>query len=139
MLATPLSERDFKREFEFSSSRSSGPGGQNINKVSTRVELRFNIKKSALLDDTEKQTIFERLSNKINLNGELIIVSQSERSQLRNKEKAIDRFYQMLSKALMPKKKRLKTFPTQASKEKRLEEKRIQSLIKENRKKDYTN
>jgi ribosome-associated protein len=139
MLATPLSERDFKREFEFSSSRSSGPGGQNVNKVSTRVELRFNIQKSALLDDTEKQTIFERLSNKINLNGELIIVSQSERSQLRNKEKAIDRFYQMLSKALMPKKKRLKTFPTQASKEKRLEEKRIQSLIKENRKKDYTN
>lgn len=139
MLTKPLNERDFQSEFEFSASRSSGPGGQNVNKVSTRIELRFNIQKSALLDDTEKQIIIERLSNKINLNGELIIVSQSERSQLRNKEKAIDRFYQMLNKALTPKKKRLPTIPTQASKEKRLEEKRIQSMIKEKRKKDYTN
>lgn len=135
MLPIPLSERDFQNEFEFSASRSSGPGGQNVNKVSTRIELRFNVQKSVLLDETEKQIINERLSNKINLNGELIIVSQAERSQLKNKERVIERFYQMLNKALIPKKKRLQTFPTQVSKEKRLEEKRIHSLIKESRKK----
>lgn len=130
-----LNERDFQDEFEFSASRSSGPGGQNVNKVSTKIELRFNIQKSALLDDTEKQIIIERLYNKINLEGELIVVSQSERSQLKNKERTIERFYQLLNKALMPEKKRIQTSPTQASKEKRLGEKRIQSMIKESRKK----
>jgi len=135
MLSTPLNERDFLGEFEFSASRSSGPGGQNVNKVSTKIELRFNVQKSALLNDAEKQVIIKRLSNKINLEGELIIVSQSERSQLKNKERAIERFYLILTKALKPEKKRMKTAPTQASKEKRLEEKRIQSMIKESRKK----
>ncbi len=134
MSTLPLNERDFQREYKFSASRSSGPGGQNINKVSTKIELRFNIQKSALLDDTEKKIISERLSNRTNLEGELIIVSQTERSQFKNRERAIERFYQMLNKALKPEKKRIKTAPTQASKEKRLEEKRIQSKIKETRK-----
>jgi len=134
MAAIPINDRDFRSEFVFSASRSGGPGGQNVNKVSTKVELRFNIHASALLDDTEKQVLFEKLPNKINLNGELIVVSQSERSQLKNKEKATDRFYQILNKALTPGKKRLPTSPTRASKEKRLEEKRIQAMIKESRK-----
>ncbi len=134
MSIIPLDERDFQSEFEFNASRSSGPGGQNVNKVSSKIELRFNIQKSEVLEDGEKQIILTRLSNKINHNGELIIVSQSERSQLKNKERAIERFYQILNKALKPNKIRIKTAPTQASKEKRLEEKRIQAKIKENRK-----
>lgn len=129
-----MSERDFSGEFLFSATRSSGPGGQNVNKVSTKVELRFNISTSALLSDTEKQILFDKLSNKINSDDELILVSQSERSQLKNKEKVIEKFYQLLDKALTPKKKRLRTSPTRASKEKRLEGKRIQSMIKESRK-----
>ncbi len=131
----PLNERDFQNEFLFSASRSGGPGGQNVNKVSTKVELRFNIGTSAQLSDAEKQILFDKLSNKINSDGELILVSQSERSQLKNKEKVVEKFYLLLDKVLTPKKKRLRTSPTRASKEKRLEGKKIQSMIKESRRK----
>ena len=129
-----LNERDFQSEFVFSASRSGGPGGQNVNKVSSKVELRFNIGNSNVLNDAEKQIIHEKLINKINNAGELIMVSQSERSQLKNKEKVTARFYFLLDKALTPKKPRRRTCPTPGSKEKRLESKRIQSMIKENRK-----
>jgi ribosome-associated protein len=115
------------------------PGGQNVNKVSSKVELRFNVLNSKLLDDREKQIIQEKLGSRINNNGELIMVSQSERSQLKNKEKVVERFYLLLNKALTPKKPRRPTSPTKGSKEKRLESKRIQSVIKEYRKKDLTN
>jgi len=129
-----LSGRDFSSEFRFSASRSSGPGGQNINKVSTKVELRFDIPGSSLLTPEEKKSILTLLKNKINSEGILIIVAQSERSQLKNKEKTIGRFYALLKKALTPKKKRRPSKPTPASKEKRLEEKRIVSEKKTRRK-----
>jgi ribosome-associated protein len=129
-----LSGRDFSSEFKFSASRSSGPGGQNINKVSTKVELRFDIPGSSLLTPEEKKGLLTLLKNKINSEGILIIVAQSERSQLKNKEKTIDRFYAHLKKALTPKKKRRPSKPTPTSKEKRLEEKRILSEKKIRRK-----
>ena len=129
-----LKDRDFQNEFQFSASRSGGPGGQNVNKVSSKVELRFNLMNSKLLDDREKQIIQEKLGGRINNDGELIMVSQSERSQLKNKEKVVERFYLLLNKALTPKKPRRPTSPTKGSKEKRLESKRIQSVIKEYRK-----
>ena len=129
-----LKDRDFQNEFQFSASRSGGPGGQNVNKVSSKVELRFNVMNSNLLDNNEKQIIQEKLGSRINNNGELIMVSQSERSQLKNKEKVVERFYLLLNKALTPKKPRRPTSPTKGSKEKRLESKRIQSIIKESRK-----
>jgi ribosome-associated protein len=129
-----LSGRDFSSEFKFSASRSSGPGGQNINKVSTKVELRFDIPGSSLLTPEEKKSLLTLLKNKINSEGILIIVAQSERSQLKNKEKTIDRFYAHLKKALTPKKKRRPSKPTPTSKEKRLEEKRILSEKKIRRK-----
>ena len=127
-------ERNFEDEFVFQASRSSGPGGQNVNKVSSKVELRFNIASSALLADDEKIIIGEKLINKINKLGELVLIAQTDRSQLKNKEKVIEKFYLLLEKALTPQKKRFKTKPTKASVEKRLVSKKAQSMIKSARK-----
>ena len=127
-------ERNFQDEFVFQASRSSGPGGQNVNKVSSKVELRFNITSSALLTDDEKIIIGDKLFNKINKSGELVLIAQTDRSQLKNKEKVIEKFYLLLEKALIPQKKRHKTKPTKASIEKRLVSKKVKSLIKSARK-----
>ncbi len=120
-----INERDFVNEFIFTASRSSGAGGQNVNKVSTKVELRFNVANSQLLNEKEKMLINSKLANKISADGFLIIVSQTERSQLRNKDNATDKFYKLIVRALTPRKRRKPTKPTKASKEKRLEIKRI--------------
>jgi ribosome-associated protein len=116
--------RDFSAEFIFSASRSSGPGGQNVNKVNSKIELRFPVIQTSLLSDAEKQTILDKLKKKINSAGELIITVQTGRSQLTNKEEAIEKFYDLLTKALTPRKKRKSTVPTPESIEKRLEQKR---------------
>jgi len=121
-------------EFIISASRSSGPGGQNVNKVNTRVEIRFNIIASPNLTDIEKNLIFIELRNKINSEGDLITTSQSERSQLRNRTKAVEKLYKMLSVALTEKPGRKSTSPTKKSRLERLEEKRKRSLIKKMRK-----
>jgi len=117
-------------ELRFSNTRSSGPGGQNVNKVNTRVELRFNVTASGSLSDKEKEKIFLKLRNRINAAGELIITSQSERSQIMNRKKAEGRFYKLLAAALTEKKKRKETKPTEASKKKRLENKNQRGEIK---------
>ena len=129
-----IRDRNFQDEFAFQASRSSGPGGQNVNKVSSKVELRFHIANSVLLNEEEKAMITLKLINKINKQGELVLVSQTERSQPMNREKVIEKFYILINKALTPKKKRLKTRPTKASVEKRLESKRVQAILKTNRK-----
>jgi ribosome-associated protein len=131
-----IQERDMSGEFIYSSSRSSGPGGQNVNKVNTRVELRFNLTDSALLNDAEKLKIHTVLGNRINKEGYLILVSQSERSQLANKKKVTELFYKLLHKALLPVKKRKPTRPTMASKERRIESKKLLSQKKALRKMD---
>ena len=133
-LVTVLNDRDFSNEFLFSASRSSGPGGQNVNKVNTKVELRFSIPGSILLSDEEKDLVLEKLKKKINSEGELILVSQAERSQLKNKEKVVGKFYILVSRALTPRKKRKPTKPSNASKEERLETKRKHAEKKERRK-----
>jgi ribosome-associated protein len=126
--------RDFSSEFRFNSSRSSGAGGQNVNKVNTKVELRFNIENSELLTREEKETLLLKLASKINNAGELLIVSQTERSQLRNKDKTVEKFYSIIKKALTPKKKRKPTQLSASVKAKRLEQKRLHSRRKINRK-----
>ena len=126
--------RDFTEELLFSASKSSGPGGQNVNKVNTKVEVRLNIEKSNLLSDDEKILLLEKISNKINKLGELIVTSQSERTQLQNKEKAIEKLNLLIEKALKIKKKRKKVKIPKSVKEKRLKNKKIQSDKKEKRK-----
>ena len=129
-----LKKRNLENEFVYSSSRSSGPGGQNVNKVSTKVELRFSVFLSSQFSETEKEIIFKKLKNKINKEGELLIVSQSERTQLLNKKVVTEKFYDLVSKALTVPVKRRVTRPTLKSKIKRLETKRNRGFIKKLRK-----
>jgi ribosome-associated protein len=124
MTSEDLKRRPLETEILFSASRSSGPGGQNINKLNTKVELRFNVSASVVLTEEEKGLIFEKLEKKINKDGELILVSQSERTQLMNKKRVTARFFEIISKALTPRKKRRATRPTADSIKKRLESKR---------------
>ncbi len=127
---------DFSSEFTFTSSRSSGPGGQNVNKLNTKVTLSFDVMNSDLLSDEEKERIMTKLAKKINANGILKISSQSERTQLANKERCIEKFCKQISKSLKVKKKRKKTKPSQAAIQKRLDDKKNQSDKKKSRKLD---
>ncbi len=126
---------DLSPEFQFLTSRSSGPGGQNVNKVNSKVELRFDIQNSLLLSDEQKGILWMKLAAKITSDGLLCIVSQRDRSQLANKDDVIKKFYSLISKALQPAKPRKKTKPTLTSVEKRLSSKRIKSEIKQGRSK----
>ena len=129
-----LKERNLESEFVFSTSRSSGPGGQNVNKVSTKVELRFSLISTSLFSETEKEIIFKKLKNKINKEGEMILFSQSKRTQLMNKKFVTEKFYDLVSKVLTVPVKRRSTRPTLTSKIKRLEGKRNRGYIKKLRK-----
>lgn len=127
-------KKQLQTEFVFSATRSSGPGGQNVNKVNTQVELRFSVSNSLILTELQKIHIFGKLKNRINSEGELVLVSQTERSQLGNKEKVAEKFFELVEKALTIPKKRLKSSPTAASRKKRLEAKKIHTQKKQRRK-----
>ncbi|MBC7410666.1 MAG: aminoacyl-tRNA hydrolase [Arcicella sp.] len=133
MTLQELLKQDFSTEFQFQASRSGGAGGQNVNKVSTKVELRFNVATSSLLDDNQKELIQKKHKNQINSAGELIIVSQEERTQLRNKNTTIKKFKELLMKALTIPKKRIKVTPTAGMIAERLKNKKMASDKKSNR------
>ena len=129
-----LKNRNFENEFMFSTSRSGGPGGQNVNKVNTKVELRLNLLLTTAFSEKEKEIIFRKLKNKINKEGEIILVSQAERTQLMNKSVVKEKFYDLISKTLTIPLKRTPTRPTQTSRLKRLDSKRNRSNMKKLRK-----
>jgi ribosome-associated protein len=120
-------------EVEVSTSRSSGPGGQNVNKVNTRVSLTFHIGNSAVLTEEQKQLIHLKWATKISNEGYLQVHAQEKRSQLANKELAIKKLLELLTKAFTKKKKRKSTAPTRASKEKRLKGKKVRGEVKQQR------
>jgi len=120
-------------ELVFSASRSGGPGGQNVNKVSTRVTLRFGVTASRHLSAEQKRRVLSRLATRINGEGVMRVVSQRSRSQAVNRDAAEERFAELLREALAPPKLRVKTKVPAAKRRSRIEEKRHHSLIKRER------
>lgn len=128
---------DLQNEVSYKTSRSGGKGGQNVNKVSSKVELLFNFDQSALFTEEEKKLLWSRLQSRLNKDSNLQVVCEEERSQLLNKEKALEKLVQILVKALHQPKIRKAVKPTKAMIAARLAKKKIQSAKKENRKKDF--
>ena len=123
----------FLPEITFATSRSSGPGGQNVNKVESRVELRWNLAASALLTEAQKALIREKIAGRLTADGDLLITAQDDRSQLRNKEIALAKFHELLRRSLLRPKPRKATKPSKSAVRKRLEGKKIQGEKKANR------
>ena len=122
-------------EFSFKAVRSSGAGGQNVNKVSSKVVLSFDLLNSKGLTDDEKTLLQTKLATKLTQEGILILTSEEDRSQLKNKEKVIKKCFKLLENALIIPKERKATKATRAAKEKRLNAKKVMSVLKQNRKK----
>jgi ribosome-associated protein len=123
------------KELGFTTSRSSGPGGQNVNKVNTKVTLKFDVTQSQVLTPEEKEIISNKLHSRITTDGVLILTSQDKRSQLDNKQSVIQKFNLLVAKAFEKKKARKATKPSKGSVQNRISKKKHQSEKKQWRQK----
>jgi ribosome-associated protein len=126
-----------ENEIQFNFIRSSGPGGQNVNKVSTAVQLRFDIVNSPSLNDEIKRRLIEKSGNRVTKEGILIIEAKRFRMQESNRQDAVERFIELIRKAEKKPKRRIKTKPSKESMQKRIEEKKKRSEVKKMRRIDY--
>ena len=125
-----------EHELQFDFVRSSGPGGQNVNKVATAVQLRFNVSESSLPEEA-KIKLLSLAGQRATCEGELLIEAKRFRTQEQNREDAVNRFVELVRKALIPPKPRKKTKPSAASKEKRIKAKKIKGEVKRMRKRPF--
>ena len=125
-----------KKEISYKTSRSSGPGGQHVNKTESRVELSWSLEESDCLNESQKIQVKKRLYSRLTDQGILMLVSEKYRSQYRNREDVTERFLALISVSLVIKKKRKQTRPTRASVEKRIKIKKIRGEIKSSRRKN---
>jgi ribosome-associated protein len=120
-------------ELRFRASRASGPGGQHVNKTSSRVELRWQLAQSRVVTDAERATIAAALTGRTDADGSIIVVSSETRSQWRNWALAESRLADLIRRALTPRKKRIATAPSVGQREKRLRAKRARAKVKATR------
>lgn len=131
-----FSKEDLLKEITFKTSRSGGKGGQNVNKVSSKVELNINIESSTLFSDDQKVLLLQKLSNRINAVGILQVITEEDRSQLQNKLRSIEKLVLLIKNALHQPKVRKATKPGKRVIEKRLKTKQLTALKKISRKND---